>query len=95
MRLDYTTPQTSQLNGVIERRFTIIKKVALAILLNAKLNATAKKILWAEAVHTCKRVINSMDTAGSTTSPFEIFYGEKPKIIGSFSESGRVGYVTK
>ena len=36
-----------------------------------------------------------MATMGSTTSPFESFYGENPKIIGSFSEFGRIRYVTK
>ena len=36
-----------------------------------------------------------MATTGITTSPFEMFSGEKPKIIGSFSEFGRIGYVTK
>ena len=34
-------------------------------------------------------------TTGSTKSPFEIFYGEKPKIIGMFLEFGRISYVTK
>ena len=38
---------------------------------------------------------NSMAIMGSTTSPFDIFYGEKPNIIGSFSEFGRIGYITK
>ena len=65
------------------------------MLINAKLNDTAQEILWAEAVRTCERVRNSMAATGSTTSPFEIFYGEKPKIIDSFSEFGRIGYVTK
>ena len=65
------------------------------MLINEKLNYTAQKIMWAEAVHTCKRVRNSMATTGSTKIPFEIFYGEKPKIIGSFLEFGRIAYVTK
>ena len=52
-------------------------------------------MLWAEAVHTFQRIRNSMPTIGSTTSPFEIFYGENPKIIGSFSDFGLIGYVTK
>ena len=36
-----------------------------------------------------------MDTTGSTTSPFQKTYGEKPNIIGLFSEFGRIGYVNK
>ena len=38
---------------------------------------------------------NCISTTGSTTSPFKTFYWEKPKIIGSFSEFVRIGYVTK
>ena len=36
-----------------------------------------------------------MATTGSTTSQFENLYGEKPNIIGLFSEFGRIGYVNK
>ena len=52
-------------------------------------------MLGEESVHTRERVRNRMATTGSTTSPFKTFYGEKPKIIGSFSEFGRIGCVTK
>ena len=65
------------------------------MILNTKLNNTAREMLWAEAVHTRERVQNIMATKGSTKSPFEIFYGQKPNIIGSFSEFGRIAYVTK
>ena len=65
------------------------------MLLNAKLNDIAQKMLREEAVHTCKRVINSMATMGSTTSPFENIYGENPKIIGLFLQFRRIGYFTK
>ena len=52
------------------------------MIMNAKLNETAQKLLWAEAVHTCASVINYMATIGSTKSPFKIFYGEISNIIG-------------
>ena len=65
------------------------------MLFNTKLNYTAQKIMWEEDIHTFKRVRNIMADMGSTTSPFEIFYGEEPNIIGSFSEFGHIGYVTK
>ena len=65
------------------------------MLLNVKINDRDPKILWTEAVHTYELIRNSMATTGSTKSPFEIFYGEKPKIIGLFSEFGRIAYVTK
>ena len=62
------------------------------MLLNAKLNNTAQKMLWAEAVQTRERVRNSMATTGGTTG---MLYVEKTKIIGLFLEFGRIGYVTK
>ena len=65
------------------------------MVLKAKLNDTAQKMLWAEAVNMCERIRNSMANTGSTTSPFENFYGEKPKIIGSLSEFVGIGYITK
>ena len=36
-----------------------------------------------------------MATTGITTSTFKIFYGEKPKIIGLFSEFGSIEFITK
>ena len=65
------------------------------MLINTKFNDTAQKILWEDAVHTCERLRNSMATIGSTKIPIEIFYEKKTKIIGSFSEFGRISYVTK
>ena len=65
------------------------------MLLNEKLNYIYHKMLWVEAVNTYKRVRNSMANMGSMKIPFEIFYGEKPKIIGSFSDFGCIDYVAK
>ena len=36
-----------------------------------------------------------MDNTGSTNSPFQIFYEDKPNIIGLLSGFGRISYVTK
>ena len=83
--LKYTTSHTTQFKDVTERRIAYIKEGVLAMILNAKLNDTAQKMLWSETVHTCERVIKRMATTGTKKSPFENFYGEKTKIIGSFS----------
>ena len=93
--LDYIAPHMPQLNVIIERIFNVIKEGALDMLLNVKINDTSQKILWEEAVNTYEHVRNSMANTGSTKSPFENFYGEKPKIIGSFLEFGRIYYVNK
>ena len=65
------------------------------MLLNAKINDTAQKMMWVDAVHAWERVRNSMANTGSTTSPFEMFYGEKPKIIVLFLEFVHIDYITK
>ena len=54
------------------------------MLLNARLNDTAQKKMWKEAVHTYERMQKIMATKCSMKIPFEIFYREKPKIIGSY-----------
>ena len=54
--LDYTTPHTPQLNSITKRIFTVIKKVALDMILNANPNDTAQKILLVETVHMFERV---------------------------------------
>ena len=65
------------------------------MMLSAILNDTDKKMLWAEAVHMCERVMKSRATTVITTILFGNLYGEKTNIIGSFSEFRRIGYVTK
>ena len=52
------------------------------MLLNEKLNDTAQNILFEESAHMFERVINGMATIGSTKILFEVFYGEKSKIVG-------------
>ena len=65
------------------------------MLLNAKLNDTAQKMLWTEAVHTGKHIRKIMSTTGSIKNPFTIFYEEKLNIISLLSEFGCIAYVTK
>ena len=40
--LEYTTPHTPQLNGIIKRIFSVIKEGALVIIMNTELNDTAQ-----------------------------------------------------
>ena len=64
----------TQLNGALEIIFLVIEEGALEIRHNAKLKKTAHKMLWAEVVHTCKHVRNSIETMNSTKNLFEILY---------------------
>ena len=51
------------------------------MLLDAKLNKTAHKMLQSEAVHMCERVHNSMSKTNSTKIPFENFNKENPRSL--------------
>ena len=51
------------------------------MLLNAKLNDAAQKMMWEEAVQTFERVRNSMTTTGSTTSLFGISMEKIPRSL--------------
>ena len=57
------------------------------MILDAKLNDAAHKMLWSEAVHTCERVQNSVATNNSQESRL-VFYGENSNKISSFSDFG-------
>ena len=51
------------------------------MLINAKINDTAQKMMWAEAINTCKHIRKIMATTGSTISPFEKLNGENPRSL--------------
>ena len=85
------TTNTPQLNGGIEIQFTFSKEGSLEILLNSKFNESAQKILWSEAVYTCKRMRNSLTTTNSTKTPFGIFYGENPMSLVHSQSSDILG----
>ena len=63
----------------VERSFSVTKEGALEMLLNAKLNENDQKMLWDKAVHTYKRVINSLANMGSTTSTLNIYMEKNPR----------------
>ena len=69
------------MNVFIERVFSIIKELLLAIMINDKINDTDQKMLWAESVRTCTRVRNSMANTGSTTSPFKKYMEKKQRSL--------------
>ena len=83
------------MNGVMERKISVIKEGSLEMLINGKLNKDSQKMMWARDFHMCENIINSMANTCSTTSQFEKFYGEKPKIVDSFPEFGHIRFVTK
>jgi hypothetical protein len=91
-----TAPNTTKMNGVMERSFVTCRDRAFANMLAARFYRETQGILWAEVVTTATKIGNMMATKGQTNSPFEKWYGkDKNKSISEFLQSfGRVTYVT-
>ncbi|KAL4303890.1 hypothetical protein GQ457_10G000190 [Hibiscus cannabinus] len=72
-----TCPKTPQQNGVSERKFAHLASVSLSWLHDKSL----PRELWAEAFQCACHVINRLPPwPGTTKSPFELLYDEKPKV---------------
>ena len=93
--MEYTAPHTPQMNGVVERRISVLLNGARAAMYAANLTDDARKKLWAEAVRYTEVVRCSMATSKNVTSSNEQFFGKKPHFLHYMREFGRVGYVTK
>ena len=71
-----SAPYTPQQNGYIERDIRTVVESARTLLVKAQL----PKKLWAEAVNTSVYILNRTLSAGSTMTPFELWFGTKPNI---------------
>ena len=79
--MEYTTPHTPQMNGVVERRIAVLLNGARAAMYAANFNEESRKKLWAETVKYTEDVRCSMATSKSTTSANELFFGKKPSFL--------------
>ena len=95
VEMEYTAPHTPQMNGVVERRISVLLNGARAAMYAANLTDDARKKLWAEAVRYTEVVRCSMATSKNVTSSNEQFFGKKPHFLHYMREFSRVGYVTK
>ena len=96
VQLEYTSPNTPQQNGVVERRITVDRERAHAMLAGARIREDAKTLLRAEAESTAETLANLACTQRSKDkSPNQLFNGRKSKLqAGHLVEFGRIGYVT-
>lgn len=83
-----TTPYTPEQNGAAERLNRTLEERIRAMLLESGL----KPELWAEAAVTANFIRNRSPTAGSSRTPWERFYGKRPR-VGILRVFGARAYV--
>mgnify|MGYP002065521692 CR=1 FL=1 len=92
--MEYTAPHTPQQNGVVERRFVIDRKRAMAMMYAAGFDQHLQQKLWAEAVKTAALLDNLLVTPKRPVCPHEMFYGSPLKLYPYLIQFGRIGYIT-
>ena len=74
-----TAPNTPQMNGVVERAFTIFTERGRAMMEEANMPRSVQQVLWAECFNTAGLISNLMKVGGRKDSPLKMFYGNKAK----------------
>ena len=92
--IELTAPYTPQHNGVVERRFALLKQKAQAMMFAAGLNKDARELLWAEAAQCANDLENITSTTSSKTPAYELFTKEVSKLYPNLIQFGRIGYAT-
>ena len=93
---EITAANTPQMNGVVERAFSVVKEQAMAMLYNDQFTNQTRKYLWAEPTNTATYISNilpNLSNEGNKCSD-KIFYGEKPKGFSYLRPFGKIGYVS-
>ena len=94
IKMEFTAPNTPQLNGVVERKFVVIRDRGLAIMLGAGLNEEHQGKLWAEAMNTATKLTNVAPTMATGKPPDEMWYGEYQNWTKHLKKWGQIGFVT-
>jgi hypothetical protein len=94
MVLELTAPDAPQQNGVVERRFVVLKQRALAMMITADLAKKTREILWCEAVNCANDLENISASTVRVIFPAEMMTGAVSKLYPMLQPFGRIGYVT-
>ena len=93
INFEYTTPNTPQFNGVVERKFQSIYNKLRATLFESGLTYELSNLLWDECASTVTTLDNICVGKRNKKSPHELFYKEKPKIANNLRIFGEIGIV--
>ena len=91
LTFEYTTTQTPQYNGIVERAFATLYGRTRAMLNEAQLYKKERMGLWAEAANTATLLDNITVNETKKTSPYKEFFGEEPKLIERLRTFGEKG----
>jgi hypothetical protein len=95
MVLELTAPDAPpQQNGVVERRFVVLKQRALAMMTAADLVKKIRELLWCEAVSCANDLENISASAVRKIFPAEMMTGALSKLYPALQPFGRIGYFT-
>ncbi len=94
MTLELTAPDTPQQNGVVERRISVLKQRALAMMITANLSKPIRTRLWCEAVNCANDLENISASSVRDVFPVKMMTGQMSKLFPMLQPFGRIGYVT-
>jgi hypothetical protein len=94
IKFEFSGPRTPQRNGKVERKFQTVYGRIRAMLNGAGLEGELRDKIWVECVMNVTYLSNIMSTKSSFKSPFELLYGEKPKLHNNLKMFGEFGVVT-
>ena len=95
VRFEYTSPNTPQQNGVVERAFATLYGRTRAAFTAAGFTAQMKQKLWAEGVQTSTRLCNSMVQKSGLQSSHKLFYGQEEFTPNLFHRIGEMAVIAK
>ncbi len=78
IKFEFTSPDTPQQNGRVERKFAILYTYMRSLLNAANLTRDLKNLLWAEAAMHSTDIINGLCTSVNSKPPYTQFYGSDP-----------------
>jgi hypothetical protein len=94
VKFEFSGPRTPQRNGKVERKFQTLHGRIREMLNGADLESKLRDKIWAECVMNVTYLSNIISTKSSFKSPFELLYGDKPKLHDNLKMFGEVGVET-
>lgn len=94
VRLEFTAPNTPQMNGIVERRIAVLIVRANASMMAAGINEEGRKKLWAEAVNYHNDTENVTLSTVRREPAESALYRPSEKLFRHLQPFGRTGIVT-
>ena len=92
---EFTTRETPQHNGKVERSFQTLYGRIRSMLNHAGFEPQCRASLWAEAAATATKLDNISVDASHIKTPHELFYGHPTKYQDHLCVFGEVGVITR